>query len=107
MLQDLQQLRSFTPDNYDLDELVALRAYGASLAAAYSSFGLETPEWLTETNGRLAKEVEDRSRDMLERELRETENRIEALKTADEKRTDLKGKAERLKAKLAKAPATT
>lgn len=100
MLQDLQHLRAFTPDNYDLDELVALKAQANGLKAAYADAGMEAPEWLAEVDDRLAKEVAARSRDMLERELRETESRIEALKTADEKRTDLRAKADRLKAKL-------
>ena len=97
----LQHLKSFDPARYDLDELVALKSAAAALTATYTSLGLETPEWLGDTNEALDKEIKARSRDMLEKELRETESRLESLKTADEKRTDLKAKQERLRAKLA------
>jgi hypothetical protein len=84
----------------DFDELMALRAFATTLALTYGDLELEQPEWLAEAKAALDKEIHGRNRDNLERELKETESRLEALKSADEKRMDLKAKAERLKSKL-------
>jgi spore cortex formation protein SpoVR/YcgB (stage V sporulation) len=66
----------------------------------YQTLGLETPEWLLDSQTAIDKAAESRVRDQMEKELRETEARMEALKSADEKRSELKEKQARLKAKL-------
>jgi DNA anti-recombination protein RmuC len=97
---NIEALKSFDPVRYDLDEMLSLRAYATSLEAQYAEMGLEAPEWLKDVHEKLTKEIKTRTRDAIEKELRETETRLESLKTAEEKRTDLRAKADRLRARL-------
>lgn len=98
----LEKLKGFEAERHDLDELVVLLAFAMSLGSTYQALQLEEPEWLKDSRAAIEKEIKARTRDMLEKDLRETEARLEGLKTADEKRKDLREKAERLRAQLQK-----
>lgn len=98
-MQQLQQLKGFDPTQHNVEEMICLLALANGMIGVYIKFG-EVPDWLTEKRDSLEKSVENATRDELERQLKETEGRIEALKSADDKRSDLKDKAARLKAKL-------
>lgn len=98
-MQQLQQLKSFDASQHNVEEMICLLALANGMIGVYTRFG-EIPDWLGEQRDALEKAIELATRDELERQLKETEGRIEALKTADEKRGDLKEKAARLKAKL-------
>ncbi len=98
----LNALQTFNADKHDLDELMALAAFGTQLKSTFPAFDLEVPEWLVESMDGIEKEIRARSRDMLMAELKSTESRLEALKTNEEKRGDLRDKAERLRARLKK-----
>lgn len=103
-MEYLQMLRSFDADRYSLDELLALYTQAEQLAAAYKIHGMEVPEWLSEASASISDAAHARGRDAMEKELKETNARLDALKTADERRGELREKAERLRSKLA-APA--
>lgn len=104
-MHTLAQLKSFDPSNDNsLEDMVFLLSSAIALGVTYEHLGMEVPEWVTEASQRLKKEIETRSRDALERELKEIEGREEALKSNEQKRNDLASKRERIKAKLAKAP---
>lgn len=96
----LEQLKSFNLDRIDLDEMVALFAFGENLKAVYGNMLLEVPEWVIDNVATLQKEIHSRRRDNLEKELKKAQASLETLKTADEKRLDLRAKIERLQAAL-------
>lgn len=86
----------------ELDNLIHLRAQGKVLAASYSEFEMETPDWLTSALDTISRGIKSRRSDAIEAELKRTRAQLEALKTSEEKRRDLNAKLERLeKAKLA------
>lgn len=96
----LQRLKSLDLDRIDVDEAIALATFAGLLVEGHVMRGLEAPEWLLDSKNLLEKEIKARHRDKLEKDLKETEAALETLKTAAEKREDLKAKAERLKAAL-------
>lgn len=96
----LEKLKGFEAERHDLDELVVLMAFAASLAAQYTALGLEQPEWLNDSKAALEKEIKSRTHDMIVKELKETEARLEGLKSTTERREELTAKAARLREKL-------
>lgn len=96
----LEKLRAFNPDRTDVDELVELVVSGKALATAYREYLLPTPEWLGETILSVEKEIKDRRKDSLAKALKSAESRLETLKSAEEKRGDIKVEIERLRAAL-------
>jgi hypothetical protein len=100
MYVNLDALKNFDADRVDADELVALFAFGNHLKATYEGLLLEVPEWLKDNTESIKKTINQRREDMLQRALKNAESRLEALKTSEEKRGDLKAEIERLKAAL-------
>lgn len=84
----------------DVDEMVAMHAFGESLQATYEKHQMPIPEWLPESLRILSKEIASHRRDSIERALKLAKSRFEALKSADEKRKDLQLEIERLTASL-------
>lgn len=102
-MQQLQQLKSFDASNHNVEEMVCLLALAMGMIAVYEASG-EVPEWLGDQRAALTKAIEAAQRDELERQLKEITARQEALKTADEKRGELREKEARIRAKLNKTP---
>jgi hypothetical protein len=96
----LDKLKHLDLDRIDVDEAVALATFGDQLIAGYTGRSLEVPQWLVDNTRELNREIKNRHKDNLEKALRETELQLDALKSRDEKREDLKAKADRLKAAL-------
>jgi hypothetical protein len=84
----------------DLDEAVALLAFGKTVKATYQEHEMDTPDWLVESLDALEKEIKSRRRDYIEKEIKTSQARLEALKSADEKRADLRDKIDRLQKQL-------
>lgn len=99
----LRELKGFNAEKHDLDELVALKAFGDQMSNTYTVLGLEQPEWLKDRVEDIGREVVNRSRDLLAKELKETNLRLEGLKTQAEKREELLAKQARLQARLGMA----
>jgi hypothetical protein len=93
----LNDLKNFDTDGGDVDELVALLTFGNQMSQTYTSKSLEVPGWLSDKLGAIAAEIDYRHKDALVKEYKETKNRLESLKTNEEKRADLTAKLERLK----------
>lgn len=98
----LQEFKGFKVDENAIEDMLMMHAAGKMLRASYEEFSLEAPEWLVDKLASLAREIEVKQRDELERELKKAELALEGLKSAEEKRSDLRAKAERLKARLGK-----
>lgn len=99
-MQALQQLKSFDPAGYSIEEMVLLLGTANLMTSTFLSVGAEVPEWLKDANKALSKEIETRSRDMLEKELKELTAREEALKTKEEQRKELEAKRKRIEQRL-------
>lgn len=103
-MQPLQQLKSFDPAGYSVEEMVLLLCTAQAMIAAFKTLG-EVPEWLTDAEKSLRKEIDMRMRDELERQLKEVTAREEALKTKEEQRSEMAEKRKRLEARLKGTPA--
>jgi hypothetical protein len=94
----LEQLKNFDTNRATIDELVALRAFARGLQSEYSEQTVEEPEWIGIQVQCLDREITAKNTDRLTAQLRDTENRLESLKTTTEKKVELTA----LKAKLQK-----
>lgn len=98
----LQQLRNLNVDRMDLDEAVALEAYGALVREGYVSRSLPVPEWIEDALRLLGKEIVTRRSEMLEKRRRELRARLEAEMTATERRSKLRKELDDVETQLAK-----
>lgn len=85
----LQQLKNFVADRLDLDDLVALAAFGRQLRSEYESHALDEPEWVDIQLKSLRREIHVRIADKLESRRREINSRLESLKTPSQRKSDL------------------
>jgi hypothetical protein len=99
----LTQLRNFASgsDGFEMDQLLALSAFGKGLRAEYDEAVLPIPDWLEESLKAVRTEILSRRRDSLEKALKSAQSRLEALKSADERRADLKSEIEKIQKALA------
>lgn len=96
----VEKLKGLNLDRIEFDEALELYAHAGMIGAAYSDFAAEPPEWLLEAKASLSKHIKERRRDAIAHELKLTDAALNGLKTAEEKRAELRAKAERLKAQL-------
>lgn len=101
----LNELKTFNPERYDLDELVELCAAARSVRATYEHFALEEPEYFTNGLKLVERSVRDANRDALERTERLLEMEIESLKSRGDKLATRQEKLAAIKAKKAAAQA--
>ena len=92
--------KNFSADRMDLDELVALSAFGKSLRAEYEALQLEEPEFVAVQINTLKREIRSRVADKLEARKRELANRIDSLKTPKEKKAELEAELQKLEKQL-------
>lgn len=85
-----------------LHELFLKKAHLATIDNGYQELNLETPEDIILDLSSVIKEIDERVRGEMERKLRTTEARLDALKTPDEKRKELLALAEDLRKRLGK-----
>lgn len=104
-MQLIQQLNSVQVEGLQLDEAVFLLSIAGSVIATFRDTVDEVPQWLTDAQETLRKEVKSRAQDALERRLKELEQQEDRLKSAEEKRGDIKAEKARLLAKLRKPQA--
>jgi hypothetical protein len=96
----LDKFRGLSVEKADLDELIALHSFGLSLKTNYATFGMEIPDWVNDNVSSLVSEIKLRRKDSLQKELRKAELALGALKTAEEKRAELRDKITRIKSNL-------
>lgn len=97
----LQSLLNVNVDRLDIDEAVALLAFGKMVSAEYGSHNIQCPDKITDAVNVLAKDVEARRKDYLQRRLKELRAQKETLKTVSEKRNDVEKELQKLEAELA------
>ena len=93
----LNALRNFNAEETNVDEMVSLSAFGSTLSAEYAALNVDAPEWLGTQIKAVRREIQSRLADVREKRIREIERSLETLKSADEKRQDLRLELERLK----------
>lgn len=100
----LAQLRNVNVDRIDLDEAVGLLAFGELMARTYPEHNLKTPEWLDDNVKLLRREVNTRRAESLEKRRKELQSRIEATRTAQERREAYARELAEVEASLGQAP---
>lgn len=96
----LDRLRSFDIDRMDLEEAIALSAFGRAMRAEYEVLQADAPEWLDNRLRELRREIRTRQQDSLEKRIREAKARLQALKPAEQRRAELAAEIEKLEAQL-------
>jgi hypothetical protein len=94
------EFKTFTKDRLDIDQLVALAAFGRFLKAEYAQHDVEVPEWVNVQSATLKNEIRSRNSDRLEARRRQIESQLENLKTPIEKKADLLREKERIESRL-------
>jgi hypothetical protein len=96
----INELKNFNADRLDLDELVALSAFGRVFQAEVVALGVEEPDWLAGSLRLLRKEVSIRQQDRLEKLLYQKKSRLQSLKPAVEKRAEIEAEIKFLELQL-------
>lgn len=99
----LDNIRQFNTDRGDLEELVALHAFGLLVKDQFEAFDIETPEWFEPKLRAIKREVLHRQADLIEKRLQDAKNRLENYKTPGEKKRELQAEITRLEALKASA----
>lgn len=97
---NLSTFKNFSADRMDVDELVALLAFGESLRKQYEALQLEEPDFVSIQIKSLRREIHARNADKVEARKREIASRIDALKTPAEKKRELQAELEKLEKQL-------
>ncbi len=98
----LNQFRNFNADQMQVEDLVALLAFGEQYKAAFSRFA-EVPEWVEVQLKSLAREIKTKFAESNEAELRKAKAALTGLQTTEEKRESLRKRIADLESKLATA----
>lgn len=96
----LSNFKSFSIDRLDVDEMVALLAFGKSLRAEYESLQIEEPEFVSTQINTLKREIRAKLSDKLEAKKRELAARIDSLKTPAQKKNELEAELKRIESQL-------
>lgn len=69
------ELRNLDIDAIDIDREIALSAFGKLLAAEYTSFAAEPPEWLPVRIDQLTSDIRSKRQAIIRKRMRELQNR--------------------------------
>lgn len=86
---DLTTFKNYNTTRADLDDLVAMAAFGRSLRAEYEAHQLDEPEFIGAKLKSLRAEIADRNADKVAARKRELAARIDSLKSPREKKAEL------------------
>lgn len=100
MLERLRNVPALLAAPGAVDALVELAAYGRQLSSEYELQNIPKPKWLDENLRLLATEIKTQYRADLERQLREAEAEVEALRSREEKRAAKEDEVKRLREQL-------
>ena len=95
---NLQSFKTFNADRMDVDELVALLAFGKTLRTEYEALQLEEPEFVDTQLKSLRREINARNADKIAARKRELTARIDSLKTPTQKKAEAEAELARLEA---------
>ena len=92
----LRELKGWDRDRTDMDNAIALLAFGKILKAEYEANQLDPPEWLLDTTRAIKREIEERRRDYKVRELKTLRAKFDAIQNKDLTAADIKKKIDAL-----------
>ncbi len=92
----LDQFKNYSNDSLDLDELVALSAFGRQLRAEYEAQRVPEPDYVGLQLNAVRREIEAKMADKREARKREIKSQLSGLKTAAERRQELEKELEQL-----------
>ena len=87
---DLGTFKSYNTARADLDELVAMAAFGRTLRAEYGAHQIEEPEFVGAKLKSLRAEIADRNADKIAARKSEIKARLDSLKSPREKAIELR-----------------
>lgn len=93
---DLQTFKNYNTARADLDDLVAMAAFGRALRNEYESHQIEEPEFVGAKLKALRAEIADRNADKIAARKSEIKARLDALKSPKEKAAELRKELEAL-----------
>jgi len=82
----LETFKGFNTEVADLDELVAMAAFGRNFRAEFESLNVSVPEFVDDQLRTIKREIETRVADRRAARIRELKAQRDSLKTAAEKR---------------------
>jgi hypothetical protein len=94
----LEKLKGFEAERCGAEELVALSAFGRSLAEEYTRLKLDAPDWLNDRIAEVGRELQARLADMKAKRVKELKAKLSTLRTAEERRKDIEAELARLEA---------
>jgi hypothetical protein len=97
----LATFKNFSADRMDVDELIALSAFGKAFKAEFVSLGVDVPEYVDLQLKTLKREVRGRVADKLEADKRRIKAQLDSLKTTSERKAELKKQLDTVEAQLA------
>lgn len=86
----LQEFKSFDARRLQLDDLVALEAYGHGLRQSYERLQIDEPPFVDVQLKSVRREIRTRVADKAEMRKREVQRSLDNLKTPAEKKAELK-----------------
>ena len=92
----LETFKNYSNDSLDLDELVALSAFGRQLRAEYEAQRVPEPDYVGLQLNAIRREIESKMADKREARKREIKSQLSGLKTAAERRAELEKELEQL-----------
>lgn len=98
----MEQLRTLNIDRVDLDDAIGLLTFAKQAKATYVEMGLEAPAWFADKVAGLEAYIKQRRVENLTKAAKEIEAELGKLKTAEEKRSDLRARLEQIQAALGK-----
>jgi hypothetical protein len=87
---DLQTFKNYNTARADLDELVAMAAFGRTLRAEYEAHQIDEPEYVGTKLKALRNEIADRNADKIAARKNEIKSRLDSLKSPKEKAAELR-----------------
>lgn len=85
----LDEFKTFNKDRLDLDDLVALAAYGRLLRTEYEAQKVDEPEFVDIQLKALRREIASRTDDKREARRRQIKTQLQGLKTTAERKAEL------------------
>jgi seryl-tRNA synthetase len=98
----LNELKAVNVNRLDMDELILLSSTAKSMKREFEGNGVEIPEWLDDVARRLQREITSKNSDAVAAKVRHIQQKIDNLKTANEKKAELEAQLAALTATTAK-----
>lgn len=85
-----ERIKSLNTDRMDLDDKVELLAQVTVTEQAYEGVSVPAPDWLVAGKDTLTEEITRSRKDAIKKMISDKKAKLDSLKTADQKRADLR-----------------